>query len=101
MSSLVKTKSIPLTTVLLLVLLASSGCTGKISQPDSLENPVFILLLDFGTHSSLLLPRATPGGYVRYSYGDWSWYVEGRDQGYRALPVLFWPTASGLGRVEV
>lgn len=84
----------------LLLLSLLTGCTGTIKTPENLEEPSAFLLLDFGHHTSLLLPRAVPGRYVRYSYGDWGWYVEGREAWYRSLPVLLWPTAAGIGRAE-
>jgi hypothetical protein len=82
-----------------LLVLQLAGCVGRVlpPEPQALANPVDIYLLDHGRHASLILPHEQ-GGVVRYSYGEWRWYVEGR----RHLPIgaaaMLWPTDAGLGR---
>jgi len=85
-------------TGLLILMLGLAGCSARITPADSLETPVTVYLLDFGRHSSLLMAREEAGSYVRYSYGDWGWYLEGRRSWIRVAPVLLWPTPGGLGR---
>jgi len=87
-------------TLLMALALGLTGCYARITPAvqDKLDDPVLVYLLDFGRHSSLLLPREEEGRYARYSYGDWSWYLEGRRNWYRVPVVLLWPTRGGLGR---
>lgn len=82
-----------------LVVLVLTGCAGRIVPPEprSFEQPVDIFLLDHGRHASLVLPRQS-GGVVRYSYGDWRWYVEGRQHALSGAAAMLWPTDAGIGR---
>lgn len=76
-----------------------AGCVSRVvpPEPDSLTKPADVYLLDHGRHSSLVLPREE-GGVVRYSYGEWGWYVEGRRHLPAGAMAMLWPTKSGLGR---
>ncbi|MCE8015389.1 hypothetical protein HOP62_04780 [Halomonas sp. MCCC 1A17488] len=78
-----------------------AGCVGHVlpPEPSSLDRPVEVYVLDHGRHASLVLPREE-GGMVRYSYGEWRWYVEGRRHWPAGAAAMLWPTASGLGRGE-
>jgi hypothetical protein len=76
-----------------------AGCVGRVMPPPAPDEPVDIYLLDHGRHSSLVLPRE-PSGKVRYSYGEWGWYVEGRRHLLAGAAAMLWPTTSGLGRME-
>ncbi|MGQ4877138.1 hypothetical protein ACOJCM_01025 [Billgrantia sp. LNSP4103-1] len=82
-----------------LIVLHLVGCTARVLPPDppTLTEPVDVFLIDHGRHSSLVLPYEG-GGYVRYSYGDWRWYVEGRRHLAAGAAAMFWPTHAGLGR---
>ena len=82
---------------LLLMGMLLAGCAGRVIPPPAPAEPVEIYLLDHGRHASLVLPRRE-GGLVRYSYGEWAWYVEGRRHPLAGASALFWPTPSGLGR---
>jgi hypothetical protein len=82
---------------LLLALLGLVGCAGRLTPPEASVAPVTVYLLDHGRHASLVLPRRE-GGMVRYSYGEWRWYVEGERHLLAGASALLWPTASGLGR---
>ena len=58
---------------LLLSILAAftvSGCAMTFRPPVYPENPVTVVVLDHGRHSSLVLPRGD-GGSVEYAYGEW------------------------------
>lgn len=88
---------IPARGLLLLALLVLSGCAGRLIPPEAPVAPVTVYLLDHGRHASLVLPRRE-GGVVRYSYGEWRWYVEGERHLLAGASALLWPTASGLGR---
>ena len=84
---------------LLLVVLLISACTGRVMPPAPAEisQPMDVYLIDHGRHSSLVLPREE-GGMVRYSYGEWRWYVEGQRHFLSGAAALLVPTASALGR---
>lgn len=81
------------------LILLLCGCAGTVTRPDPNGEPGDrqVFLLDHGRHSSLVLSR-TDGSLVRYAYGEWLWYAEGRSGFWRALPTLFTPTRSTLGR---
>ncbi len=82
---------------LLLVLLFLAGCAGRLTPPEAPGSPVTVYLLDHGRHASLVLPRRE-GGMVRYSYGEWRWYVEAERHPLAGVAALLWPTESALGR---
>lgn len=91
---LVASRLVRLLPVILLV-----GCVGRVVAPlpQNIEQPVAIYLLDHGRHASLVLPDGR-GGMVRYSFGEWRWYVEGRRNLLSGAVALLWPTQAGLGR---
>ncbi|KAA0013711.1 hypothetical protein F0A17_04970 [Billgrantia pellis] len=74
-----------------------AGCVGRIIPPQDIEQPVTFYLLDHGRHASLVLPGGQ-GGMVRYSFGEWRWYVDGRRNLLSGAVALLWPTRAGLGR---
>jgi len=89
-----------LSSLLLIVVLA--GCTSTIVPPDKPAEPVSVFVLDHGRHSSLVLPLGSgpeeTAAAVRYSYGDWDYYVL-RDTGFwQGLRALVPPTPAALGR---
>ncbi|MGM0703427.1 MAG: hypothetical protein ACQEUG_13645 [Pseudomonadota bacterium] len=73
------------------------GCAGRLVPPAEVIDPVDVYLLDHGRHASLVMPHHE-GGVVRYSYGDWQWYVEGRRHLLSGTAAMLWPTAGALGR---
>lgn len=75
----------------------AAGCVTVIRPPSSPEDPVPVAVIDYGYHSSLLLPLPE-GGSVEYAYGDWDWFALNRDEWYRACPTLCWPNPGALGR---
>lgn len=87
------TKAMLLVSLSLLV----NSCTNRIIKSESLDEPIEVFLIDHGRHPSLILPRKE-GGWVRYAYGDWAWYAEGRESIFRALAAIAWPTKGALGR---
>ncbi|WP_026289154.1 hypothetical protein [Thioalkalivibrio sp. ALMg11] len=85
--------------LVVLALWLLQGCAAVTLQPPGEpEDPVTVALLDHGNHSSLVLPTETPDAWLRYSYGDWSFYVERRINPLQGLAGLFLPTRAGLGR---
>lgn len=80
-----------------LIALLVSGCVTVIRPPVSPEDPVLLVLVDYGYHSSLVLPLRE-GGSVEYAYGEWNWFALNKDSWYHAIPTLCWPTQGALGR---
>ncbi|MBA2777677.1 hypothetical protein [Billgrantia kenyensis] len=76
-----------------------TGCVGRVAAPEpaALAQPVEVFLLDHGRHASLVLPGES-SGVVRYSYGEWRWYVEGERHFLAGVSAMLWPTEAGLGR---
>lgn len=81
---------------LLLSAVFLSACGFTVIPPPSPSNPAPVFLLDHGGHASLVLPA--DNGMVRYSYGDWNWYVLRRTGVTEGSRALFRSTPAGLSR---
>jgi len=58
----------------LLFALAIGGCATTILPPTELKDPVVVVLVDYGKHTSLVLPA--PGGTsAEYAYGHWGYFA--------------------------
>jgi hypothetical protein len=68
-----------------------------IRPPAAPEDPVSVVVVDYGYHSSLVLP-SPEGGSVEYAYGEWDWFVLNRDAWVHACGTLCWPNQGALGR---
>lgn len=77
--------------------LVLAGCATTIVPPATVTEPAKAAVLDHGRHSSLLLERPD-GSMVRYAYGEWDWYAEGKTGPVRAFGALFLPSEAALGR---
>ena len=77
--------------------LLSVGCAATVIPPPCAEQSRQVYILDHGRHTSLVLSTVDQG-LVRWAYGDWGWYAEGKQGAVRALPVLLTPTPAALGR---
>jgi hypothetical protein len=77
--------------------LAFAGCAMTIVPPSDPVEPTTIFVVDYGRHSSLLLPRAGNDGLDEYAYGDWAWFALDRSSTLNLLPTLFLPTRGTLG----
>ena len=77
---------------------ALAGCTTTIIPPANPTDPVSVFVLDYGRHSSLLLPDTSAQAFIEYAYGDWNWFALDRSEWYDVFPTLFWPTRGALGR---
>lgn len=76
-----------------------AGCSTVVQPPARPMDPAPVFVLDHGRHTSLVV--STPDGrLVRYAYGDWSFYAEGRMSLGRAAGALFLNTPGALGRSE-
>jgi len=73
------------------------ACTTVIVPPAAPIQPVSVFVLDHGRHSSLVLPSGD-GGALRYSYGDWDYYVLDDTGIVSSLRALFLPSPAALGR---
>jgi hypothetical protein len=83
--------------VLSMLSLLLGACTTTIIPPAAPIQPVSVFVLDHGRHSSLVLP-AEDGGALRYSYGDWGYYVLDDTGIMSSLRALFLPSPAALGR---
>lgn len=82
-----------------LVLATSLGCAYRVRPPDKVADPVAVVIVDHGIHSSLVLPRGSEAA-VEYAYGQWDWFALDRVAWYRAPGALLLPGKAGLGRRE-
>lgn len=83
--------------VLSMLSLLLGACTTAIIPPAAPIQPVSVFVLDHGRHSSLVLPSEN-GGALRYSYGDWGYYVLDDTGLMSSLRALFLPSPAALGR---
>ncbi len=79
-----------------LLAVAALGCAMHVRSAAELADPVPVFVIDYGYHSSLLLPRPS-GEVAEYAYGEWKWFALGQNAWYRLAPVLCWPTRGTLG----
>lgn len=80
-----------------LLAIALTGCTTIIHPPVAPEDPVSVVVADYGYHSSLLLPLPD-GGSMEYAFGEWDWFALNRDEWYRVCGTLCCPNQGALGR---
>ncbi len=76
------------------------GCANTIVPPANPVNPVTVFLIDYGRHTSLLLPDSADSTYIEYAYGDWDWFALDKSKWHDAFSTLLWPTQGALGRWE-
>jgi hypothetical protein len=75
-----------------------AGCTTTIVPPSDPAVPARTYVLDYGRHTSLLLPAED--SFVEYAYGEWSWFALDRTRVIDAFGTLLLPTTGCLGRME-
>lgn len=81
---------------LALGLAALAGCATTIRPPARPADPVLVVLLDYGKHSSLVLPQAA--GSVEYAYGEWDYFALNQDDVCTGLAALACFNQGALGR---
>lgn len=86
-----------LAVVLSMLSVLLGACTTVIIPPVAPVQPVRVFVLDHGRHSSLVLP-SEDGGALRYSYGDWDYYVLDDTSIMSSLKAMFRPSPAALGR---
>ncbi|TVQ31666.1 MAG: DUF2459 domain-containing protein [Phycisphaeraceae bacterium] len=79
------------------IALAAVGCGATIKPPADPSNPATVYIIDYGRHTSLVLPRES-GEHVEYSYGEWSWYAKNRTGALHVFRTLLIPSQGALGR---
>jgi hypothetical protein len=77
--------------------MVTCGCTLVVRPPDNPVDPVIVALVDYGRHSSLILPRPE-GGSVEFAYGEWNWFALNRTSVFHAIALIVWPHQGALGR---
>lgn len=83
--------------IALLWLQLMSGCSAVISAPESVQQPREVQLLLHSRHSTLLLTKADQSR-LRYSFGDWAWYVENNQSLATGSRALFTGSKGALGK---
>lgn len=68
-----------------------------IIPPTDPANPVTVYVVDYGYHSSLVLPDRD-GELIEYAYGDWRYFALNQRDFSNAAAALLIPTQSTLGR---
>ncbi len=76
------------------------GCSTVVVPPEQVEEPETVLLVDYGLHSSLILP-AEDGGSWEYAYGEWFYYAKRRFLLLTGPPAVLFPTPGTLGRRKI
>jgi len=84
----------------LVALPVTTGCAMRIAPPAVVDEPVEVFVIDYGYHSSLVLPDES-GGAEEWAYGWWDWFALNNDAWYHALPLLACPGRGTLGRHEM
>ena len=80
--------------------LVLSSCTTSITPPADPVDPVAVYIVDYGRHTSLLLPEEEGEGLIEYAYGEWQWFALDRARWHDVFGTLLWPTRGALGRWE-
>ncbi|MCC5870228.1 MAG: DUF2459 domain-containing protein [Gammaproteobacteria bacterium] len=83
--------------VLLIASLCGCSATVVLPDPQDIETPRTVYVIEHGWHTSLVLTDADDA-MLRFVYGDWHWYAQRRTGFWRAFGTLFSPTQGALGR---
>lgn len=86
--------------ILLLAGFSLGGCQHVIEPPAAVSDPVRVLVIDYGRHASLALPKED-SGFVEWSWGDWNWFALDRTGPVEGLQALFASRRSTLSRREL
>ena len=78
------------------LLLGVAGCATTIRPPAGLKDPVVVVLVDYGKHTSLVLPAS--GGSVEYAYGHWGYFALNQNDVCTGMFALCCYSQGTLGR---
>src|SRR4051812_8677463 len=84
------------TRLILLLLVALSGCATRVVPPAVYRDATTVYLSDYGRHSSLLLP--VRGGFNEYAFGDWEFFAKGHTNWWIGVLAIIHSPQSTLGR---
>lgn len=82
--------------VLIALSSAVCGCTTRISPPIDVASPARVYLVDYGYHSSIVLPDADGRGR-EFAYGEWGWFAKNHDGILDAFRLVLLPNQGTLG----
>ncbi len=91
---------LPRIIILIMLMPWLAGCEAVVIAPADVSVPRTVQLLEHGRHTTLLLTAADQTR-VRYAYGDWIWYVEGKQNLRTGLQALFLPSQAAFGRQPI
>lgn len=79
------------------------GCGARITPPLTVSDPTVVYLVDYGRHTSLVLPSRLASsdehdGYAEYAYGDRNFFALNDTRWSDGLAALLVPTQGVLGR---
>lgn len=74
-----------------------AGCATTIRAPASPNDPVVVVLVDYGKHASLVLPTAD-GASTEYAYGHWDYFALNRNDLCTGMFALCCYSQGTLGR---
>lgn len=84
--------------IALLFAITVIGCGGaRITPPTSPADPVCAFVVDYGRHSSVMLPSPSDGKLHEYAFGDFDWFALNHNKWHDALDALFASDGAALG----
>lgn len=82
---------------LAVLVLLCGGCATRVTPPAQLRDPVTVYVVDYGRHSSIILPTGGPR-MMEYTYGDWEMYANNHYRWYSGWIKLLISEKGALGR---
>lgn len=80
-----------------IVLLGVIGCATIVTPPRDVQDPATVYLVDYGRHSSLVLPH-DENSMIEYAFGEWRWFALNDTGLLAACRALCWASTGTLGR---
>lgn len=80
--------------------LGSGGCAAIIRPPAHPRDPATVILVDYGYHSSLILPKGD-GSSAEYAYGQWEYFALNQDDLWHGILAITCPSQGTLGRRDL
>ena len=85
---------------LVVIFCTVAGCANRVVPPEHVADPVAVYIVDYGRHSSLLLPSGQ-GRVSEFAYGDWEWFASNSTAWTHAIKALFFSAGATIGRREL